>query len=86
MMSVSGMYHKISNPALIALPLFILMGHLASGGGISKKIFDSLSLWLGKFKSGIGIATVLACTGFGAVCGSSLVTAAVFYQKYALRK
>lgn len=77
-MSVTGIYHKVSTPALIALPLFIMMGHLASGGGISKKLFDSLSLWLGKYRSGMGIATVLACTGFGAVCGSSLVTAAVF--------
>jgi tripartite ATP-independent transporter DctM subunit len=77
-MVVSGFYHKISNPGLITLPLFILMGHLASGGGISQDIYESLSLWLGRYRSGLGISTVLGCTGFGTVCGSSLVTAAVF--------
>jgi len=77
-MAVSSFYHKISKPALITLPLFILMGHLASGGGISQGIYDSLSMWLGRFRSGLGISTVAACTAFGTVCGSSLVTAAVF--------
>lgn len=77
-MTATSMYHKISSPALITLPLFILMGYCASGGGISRDLFDSLSLWLGRFKSGIGIATVIACTAFGTVCGSAVVTAAVF--------
>jgi C4-dicarboxylate transporter, DctM subunit len=76
--AVSGFYHKISNPALITLPLFVLMGFLASGGGISKSIYETLNLWLGGFRSGLGIATVMGCTAFGTVCGSSLVTAAVF--------
>src|SRR4030042_1165309 len=75
---VSGFYHKISNPALITLPLFGLMGFLASGGGISQNIYDTLNRWWGRFRSGLGIATVLGCTAFGTVCGSSLVTAAVF--------
>ena len=71
-------YYKIASYALITVPLFILMGLLAAGGGVSTKLYDGLSLWLGKMKSGLGIATVLACTGFGAVTGSSIVTAAVF--------
>jgi tripartite ATP-independent transporter DctM subunit len=77
-MSVDAIYHKVSGPALITLPLFILMGYLASGGGISGQLYDSLSLWLGRFRGGLGIATVLACTAFGTVCGSSIVTTAVF--------
>ena len=77
-MSVNAIYHKISGPALITLPLFILMGYLASGGGISGQLYDSLSLWLGRFRGGLGIATVFACTAFGTVCGSSIVTTAVF--------
>jgi C4-dicarboxylate transporter DctM subunit len=77
-LSVSAFYHKISGPALITLPLFVLMGYLASGGGISSSLFNSLSLWLGRFRGGMGIATVLGCTAFGTVCGSSLVTTAVF--------
>ncbi len=77
-MVITAFYHKITMPVLITLPLFIIMGFLASGGGISQNIYRSLSLWVGRFKSGLGIATVLACTAFGTVCGSSLVTAAVF--------
>lgn len=75
---VSAFYHKVSMPALVTVPLFVLMGYLASGGGISRQIYESLSLWLGRFRSGLGVATVFACTAFGTVCGSSLVTAAVF--------
>ena len=75
---VTGFFHKISGPALIICPLFILMGYLASGGGISSSLYQSLSLWLGRFRGGLGIATVFGCTAFGTVCGSSLVTTAVF--------
>jgi tripartite ATP-independent transporter DctM subunit len=77
-MAVSSMYGKISGTALVTLPLFILVGYLASGGGISRDIYRSLEMFIGRFKSGLGMATVLACTAFGTVCGSSLVTAAVF--------
>ena len=77
-MSAAAIYHKVSLPALITLPLFILMGYLASGGGISGALYDSLALWLGKFRGGLGIATVWACTAFGTVCGSSIVTTAIF--------
>jgi C4-dicarboxylate transporter DctM subunit len=62
----------------VTLPLFILVGFLASGGGISRDIYRSLDLLIGRFRSGLGIATVIGCTAFGTVCGSSLVTAAVF--------
>jgi tripartite ATP-independent transporter DctM subunit len=75
---VTALYHKISAPVLIILPLFILMGYLASGGGISSNLYNSLSLWFGRLRSGLGIATVFGCTAFGTVCGSSLVTTAVF--------
>jgi C4-dicarboxylate transporter DctM subunit len=74
----SAMYFKISSPVLISLPLFILMGYLASAGGVSQNIYNSLNMWLGRFKSGMGISTVVACAIFGTVCGSTLVTTAVF--------
>jgi tripartite ATP-independent transporter DctM subunit len=77
-MSVTSLYHKIATPALITLPLFVLMGYLASGGGISRNLYDSLSLWLGRIRGGLGIATTFGCTAFGTVCGSSMVTTAVF--------
>ena len=76
--SVSSLYGKVSTTALVTLPLFILVGFLASGGGISRDLYRSLDLLIGRFKSGLGIATVIGCTAFGTVCGSSLVTAAVF--------
>jgi C4-dicarboxylate transporter DctM subunit len=76
--TVSSFYGKISTTALVTLPLFILVGFLASGGGISRDIYRSLDLLIGRFRSGLGIATVIGCTAFGTVCGSSLVTAAVF--------
>lgn len=74
----TAMYHKVSTFSLMAVPLFILMGLLATGGGISGKLYDALSLWMGRFRAGLGIATVFACTAFGTICGSSGVTAAVF--------
>lgn len=77
-MAIHAFYHKISAPALITLPLFILMGYLASGGGISDNVYDSLNMWLGKFKEGLGISTIAANVAFATVCGSSLVSTAVF--------
>lgn len=77
-MTTTAFYHKIASPDLITLPLFILMGYTASGGGISQKLFNSLALWMGGIRGGLGMATIGGCTAFGAVCGSSLVTTAVF--------
>ncbi len=76
--SVSSIYHKVASFELITIPLFVLMGYLASGGGISKKTFEALNAWVGRIRGGLGISTVCSCTAFGAVCGSSMVTAAVF--------
>lgn len=74
----SNIYYRISDYKLVTIPLFVIMGFLAASGGVSGKLYDAASLWLSKLKSGLGIATVAASTGFGAVCGSSLVTASVF--------
>jgi tripartite ATP-independent transporter DctM subunit len=54
------------------------MGLLGASGGINKTLYDGLSKWTGRLKGSLGIATVIGCAGFGAVCGSSIVTAAVF--------
>jgi C4-dicarboxylate transporter, DctM subunit len=77
-MSTQSMYFTNASYALVTLPLFILMGYLGAGGGISKTLYDGLSKWTGEIKGSLGVATVLGCAGFGAVCGSSIVTAAVF--------
>jgi tripartite ATP-independent transporter DctM subunit len=71
-------FHFATNPEFIVMPLFILMGLLAMMGGISEATYDALSKWIGKIRGGLGIATVGACTAFGTVSGSALVTATVF--------
>ncbi len=74
----TSFYYKIANYSLITIPLFVLMGLLAAGGGVSNQLYDAAAIWMGKLRAGLGIATVAACTLFGTVCGSSLVTASVF--------
>lgn len=73
-------YGRYSNYDLSVVPLFLLMGHLATRGGLSKSLFVAAEAWLGHFRGGIAMAAVGACAGFGAVCGSSLATAATMGQ------
>ena len=69
-------YEVFSNYDLTTIPLFILMGQLAFSSGISRRLYDSAYKFLGSIRGGLAIATVSACTAFGAVCGSSAATAA----------
>src|SRR5690606_10018695 len=66
--------------SLSVVPLFLLMGQFASIGGMSQSLFKAAATWLGHKKGGVAIATVGACAGFGAICGSSLATAATMGQ------
>jgi len=61
---------------LTTIPLFILMGQLAFNSGISSRLYDAGYKFLGHIRGGLAMATVSACTAFGAVCGSSPATAA----------
>lgn len=61
---------------LSVVPLFILMGAFIHRSGISEELYDASHAWLGHFRGGVAMATVFACAGFAAVCGSSLATAA----------
>ncbi len=65
---------------LSVLPLFILMGHLATRAGLSRDLFRAANAWLGGFRGGVAMAAVAACAGFGTVCGSSLATASTMGQ------
>ena len=56
--------------------MFLLMGHFATLGGMSQALFKAAESWLGHRKGGVAMAAVGACAGFGAICGSSLATAA----------
>jgi C4-dicarboxylate transporter, DctM subunit len=77
-LAAGSIYHQVVAYDLLTVPLFVFMGYLASVGGVSKDIYDSLSLWFNRLRGGLGIATVASCTAFGTVTGSSLVTAIVF--------
>jgi tripartite ATP-independent transporter DctM subunit len=61
---------------LIVLPLFVLMGNLVAGAGISNDLFRAAQALIGRRRGGLAMATVAACGGFGAICGSSVATAA----------
>jgi C4-dicarboxylate transporter DctM subunit len=67
---------RLANYDLSVIPLFILMGHFATQGGISKALFKFAAAVMGRFKGGLAMSAVLACAAFGAICGSSVATAA----------
>jgi tripartite ATP-independent transporter DctM subunit len=73
-------YARLSNYDLVVIPLFLLMGQFATHGGLSRSLFRFVSAFIGHRKGGIAMAAVGACAGFGAICGSSLATAATMGQ------
>jgi len=73
-------YARLSNYDLVVIPLFLLMGQFATHGGLSKALFQCVSAFIGHRKGGIAMAAIGACAGFGAICGSSLATAATMGQ------
>ncbi len=60
------------------IPLFLLMGSLATTSGMSRELFRAANGFVGHLRGGLGIATIAACGGFAAICGSSVATAATF--------
>ena len=64
------------NYGLSVVPLFILMGLFVNKGGISRELYRVSFAFLGHFRGGLAMATIVACGGFAAICGSSLATAA----------
>ncbi|MEM0949297.1 MAG: TRAP transporter large permease [Pseudomonadota bacterium] len=69
-------YTTFSSYSLSIVPMFLLMGHFATLGGMSQALFKAAEGWLGHRKGGVAMASIGACAGFGAICGSSLATAA----------
>ncbi len=61
---------------LSVIPLFILMGNLVTKSGLSQELYQASYAFLGHRKGGLSMATVVACGGFSAICGSSLATSA----------
>jgi len=60
------------------VPLFLLMGSFATTSGMSRELFRAANAFVGHLRGGLGIATIAACGGFAAICGSSVATAATF--------
>ena len=61
---------------LSVVPLFILMGNFVAKAGLAHELFRAAYAFIGHVRGGLAHATVLACAGFGAICGSSIATAA----------
>lgn len=60
------------------IPMFLLMGAFTTASGMSRELYRASNAWLGHLPGGLAMATVAACAGFGAICGSSVATAATF--------
>ncbi|MCY4541463.1 MAG: TRAP transporter large permease [Rhodobacteraceae bacterium] len=71
----SLVFGQFSIYSLSIVPMFVLMGSLATRSGMSRALFRAANAWLGWMRGGTAMAVIAACAGFGAVCGSSLATA-----------
>jgi len=69
-------FDTLSSYPLSVIPMFILMGSLAFAAGISQRLYKTCYSWLGNLRGGLTVATVIACSGFAAICGSTAATAA----------
>ena len=72
----SETYTQFSSYSLSIIPMFLLMGQFATLSGMSSALFKAAESFLGHRRGGVAMASVGACAGFGAICGSSLATAA----------
>jgi len=73
-------FDSFSSYPLSVIPMFILMGTFAYASGISQRLYGTTYTWVGQLRGGLTMATVFACAGFGAICGSSTATAATMGQ------
>ena len=69
-------FARFASYDLSVIPLFILMGQFATQGGISKSLFEFTAAVVGRLRGGLAMAAVMASAAFGAICGSSVATAA----------
>src|SRR5277367_6765780 len=67
--------NKLNSTTLMALPLFVMAAAFMRSGGVAKALVDVATAWLGGIKGSLGLVTVVACTLFAAICGSSVATA-----------
>jgi tripartite ATP-independent transporter DctM subunit len=65
-----------SKYGLSVIPLFILMGQVCFYSGVNKNLYNTAYTWMGRTRGGLAMATIIACAGFSAICGSNTATAA----------
>src|SRR5438045_3988635 len=75
-MAQTKIYETGRNYTLSVVPLFILMGSFVTRAGMSQELFRMAYAFIGHLRGGLAMATIVACAGFGAICGSSIATAA----------
>ncbi|MDS9468906.1 TRAP transporter large permease [Paracoccus sp. MBLB3053] len=68
-------YASVASETLIVVPMFVLLGNIASAAGFSRGLYDAAFAWVGHFRGGLASASVLGCAAFSAVSGSSVATA-----------
>ena len=73
-------FSRFSSYTLSVIPLFLLMGDFATKGGMNRALFGCARAWMGHWRGGLAVATIGGCAAFGAICGSSLATAATMSQ------
>ena len=66
----------VASYTLSVVPLFVLMGNLVTRAGMSTELYQAAYAFIGHRRGGLAMSTILACAGFGAICGSSIATAA----------
>jgi len=72
----SSLWEVFSSYGLTVIPFFIFMGNICFNAGVSNRLYKTAYTWIGQVRGGISMATVLACAGFAAICGSNAATAA----------
>ncbi len=73
-------YWRFASYDLSVVPMFLLMSQFAGKAGLSRALFESANTFLGHKRGGVAMAAIGGCAGFGAICGSSLATAATMAQ------
>ena len=73
---IRDVFSQLSNYPLNVIVLFVLMGSFAFASGMSSRLYDSAYKITGKMPAGLAVATILACSGFAAICGSTAATVA----------
>ncbi|NKE46667.1 TRAP transporter large permease [Roseomonas frigidaquae] len=73
-------FSRFSSYILSVIPLFLLMGDFATKGGMNRALFRCARAWMGHWRGGLAVASIGGCAAFGAICGSSLATAATMSQ------